>query len=91
LMGRHCGMKPTGRLRRRVNIGWKIVQLGPIASPSSSRGRFVYGPRTVRGRGRLPQLAALARSRRGHSRIVLAALAIISPAPAVKREAEEDW
>jgi hypothetical protein len=30
-------MKPTGRVRGRANIGWKIVQLGRIASPSSGK------------------------------------------------------
>ena len=30
-------MKPTGRVRGRANIGWNIVQLGRIASPSVSR------------------------------------------------------
>jgi len=29
-------MEPTGRVRGRANIGWKIVQLGRIASPSIS-------------------------------------------------------
>ena len=41
---------------------------------ASSMGRAQFAG------GRLLQLAALARSRRGHSRIALAALAIISPA-----------
>ena len=32
-MGRQGWMKPTGRVRGRANIGWKIVQLGRIAEP----------------------------------------------------------